>query len=544
MKKGLILAFCACAGAGLAHAAVLNVPSVQYPEIQDGVDAAQPGDTVLVAPGTYSDVTHIPPDSTLSAVIMKSDITLLGSGPGVTIIDCDSLGRGIHCEGVTNARIEGFTIKAAFAESYGSAIFCLDGSSPIITNCELTGNGDGGIICVSHSSPPISYCDITNNGSKQGGGIAIEDTSSSLITHCTITGNYAPKGGGVYVRNHSAPFIQHCVISENYLDALNNFGGGIAVDNARVSISNSEINDNIGTGSGGGLAISDDSYVYMLDCLIQGNITTGDYGPGGGIFCGLAEMVLERCTITKNDVSGSFSDGGGIYVAISDMTIINCTIAGNISDPTWGPGSGITCSDSSPDILQTIIASNTPGRGIYCELGTENPSVTCCDIYGNPGGDDICGNGTVANNFSADPMFCDMNADDYTLDIDSPCLPGNHPQGEPCALVGAHGVGCGDILVVPDAAGLIKGHYAAPNPFRPATWIHFELAGSGHVRLGVYDVGGRLVRLLEDGQLDAGPHFRVWDGRSTSGRSVPSGTYFYRLSVGDTQQAGRLVLAR
>lgn len=68
-----------------------------------------------------------------------------------------------------------------------------------------------------------------------------------------------------------------------------------------------------------------------------------------------------------------------------------------------------------------------------------------------------------------------------------------------------------------------------PNPFNPQTEIRFELEKEQQIRVAVYDVTGRLVKVLEDGQLGAGPHARIWQGRDSQGRQVPSGAYYVRL---------------
>ena len=68
-----------------------------------------------------------------------------------------------------------------------------------------------------------------------------------------------------------------------------------------------------------------------------------------------------------------------------------------------------------------------------------------------------------------------------------------------------------------------------PNPFNPLTEIRFELSKPQQARVAVYDVTGRLVKILADGHLEAGPHARIWQGRDSSGRQVPSGAYYVRL---------------
>ncbi|MBU1074138.1 T9SS type A sorting domain-containing protein, partial [bacterium] len=68
-----------------------------------------------------------------------------------------------------------------------------------------------------------------------------------------------------------------------------------------------------------------------------------------------------------------------------------------------------------------------------------------------------------------------------------------------------------------------------PNPFNPLTEVRFELSRPQQARVAVYDVTGKLVKILADGHLEAGPHLRIWQGRDNSGRQVPSGTYYLRL---------------
>ena len=67
---------------------------------------------------------------------------------------------------------------------------------------------------------------------------------------------------------------------------------------------------------------------------------------------------------------------------------------------------------------------------------------------------------------------------------------------------------------------------AYPNPFNPETTIRFSVPESAQVRLVVYDVLGRQVRVLVDGVREAGVHEVVFEATS-----LPSGTYLYRLET-------------
>ncbi|MBN2169928.1 MAG: T9SS type A sorting domain-containing protein, partial [Candidatus Krumholzibacteriota bacterium] len=90
----------------------------------------------------------------------------------------------------------------------------------------------------------------------------------------------------------------------------------------------------------------------------------------------------------------------------------------------------------------------------------------------------------------------------------------------------------------PAALALGQNH---PNPFNPRTTISFGLPEAGPATLAIFDVGGRRVRTLVSGELGAGRHHVVWDGRGDTGRSLASGVYFYRLET-DGQVLGRKML--
>ncbi len=64
-----------------------------------------------------------------------------------------------------------------------------------------------------------------------------------------------------------------------------------------------------------------------------------------------------------------------------------------------------------------------------------------CTVAGNDVNNLLPSNRTdLGGNFEADPLFCDQV--DYLLREDSPCLPGNHPEGMDCGTIGARGAGC------------------------------------------------------------------------------------------------------
>ena len=83
-----------------------------------------------------------------------------------------------------------------------------------------------------------------------------------------------------------------------------------------------------------------------------------------------------------------------------------------------------------------------------------------------------------------------------------------------------------------------------PNPFNSQTAISFELMDQAIVSLRLYDAAGRLIRILASGQRDAGHQNVAWDGRDANGRSLASGTYFYRLDAGTISRTRKMILLR
>jgi hypothetical protein len=84
----------------------------------------------------------------------------------------------------------------------------------------------------------------------------------------------------------------------------------------------------------------------------------------------------------------------------------------------------------------------------------------------------------------------------------------------------------------------------APNPFNPSTEIPFTLDRAGRVNLAVYDVGGRLVKTLASGPMDAGRHEAWWDGTDANGTPVAAGVYLCRLETEGAKLHRKMLLVK
>jgi hypothetical protein len=93
-----------------------------------------------------------------------------------------------------------------------------------------------------------------------------------------------------------------------------------------------------------------------------------------------------------------------------------------------------------------------------------------------------------------------------------------------------------DLTGAPDSATMAEltaGRITSvsPNPFNPMTEISFLLNRNGHAQLAVYDLRGRLVKVLVDEPLLAQEHAYAWDGTNAAGKRAASGIYFVQLRV-------------
>ncbi|MCD4651734.1 MAG: T9SS type A sorting domain-containing protein [Candidatus Cloacimonetes bacterium] len=99
----------------------------------------------------------------------------------------------------------------------------------------------------------------------------------------------------------------------------------------------------------------------------------------------------------------------------------------------------------------------------------------------------------------------------------------------------------GDDSITPTVTCL-EGNF--PNPFNPETTIRFALNQPGHVSLNVYNCRGQLVKKLVNKHMPAGRHSVLWNGVNSSGKSIPSGVYFYRMVSNGYVHTDKMILLK
>ncbi|MBD3423088.1 MAG: T9SS type A sorting domain-containing protein, partial [Candidatus Latescibacteria bacterium] len=99
-------------------------------------------------------------------------------------------------------------------------------------------------------------------------------------------------------------------------------------------------------------------------------------------------------------------------------------------------------------------------------------------------------------------------------------------------------------IEMPDVPTAFALHQNYPNPFNPLTTIQFDLPVGSKVNLSIYDVNGKRVTVLLDREMTAGCKSVSWNGRSSSGETVASGVYFYRISADKFVETKKMILMR
>jgi len=96
-------------------------------------------------------------------------------------------------------------------------------------------------------------------------------------------------------------------------------------------------------------------------------------------------------------------------------------------------------------------------------------------------------------------------------------------------------------VIIPDRYSISQNY---PNPFNPVTRIQYNIPVSSKVKIQIFDVTGRLVKILSDNEKEPGTHIIAWNGNDDSGNSVASGVYFLRINADSYTNTIKMMLLK
>jgi parallel beta-helix repeat protein len=407
------------------------------PTIQAGVDTAAVGDTVLVAAGVYSDTTYV---TVYTAPVpvnvhLYKNISLIGdtAPPGV-VIDGRYSATGIYVHDVDSTAV----IQSLRIQRVDPYIHCILDIKSRIAEIETAQGGSG--INSRYSSVRI----VDNQLVDLGYGVRIE-------------GGAPVVRGNEFLRTSAGVSVTGPTTTEISGNQFHTFD--VAVGGSECA---PRITGNLFQGDGNSC-----SGIYTHDATphISGNrFETLEYD---AIY-----LSASRATIIANWIQGA---------AWSAMYFLGCdssrvefnTLVGNTAGIVIEQSFGVTIRNNTLDYGVegiTVLSASDPAicnnicsrirYAMECVLGT-SPTFACNNVFDAYVRYTGCGDQTGLNgNMAVDPEYCGIDdSGNYFLQADSPCAPGNHPDGYDCGLIGAYEINCGMVKATQKSWGGIKSLY-------------------------------------------------------------------------------------
>ncbi len=266
-----------------------------FKTIQEGINAALDGDTVVIAEGIYVENIEFKGKN----IVLTSTDPLDTDVVAHTIIDGNQTGSVVVFVGTEDETcvLEGFTVRNGVA-AYDQGLY-------------------GGGICggmqdfENLTRATIQNNVITHNDAYRGGGIGL---CNGTIRNNTISQNSAGRGGGLR--------LCHGIIENNVITGNTSSGEGAAgIDNCNAIIQNNIISANSGTDSDG------EGGLGGCDGIIQNNLISGNSSRGGAAGLSGCDGPILNNTVVGNSTTGDESLAGGLGGC--GGIIRNCIIWGN-----------------------------------------------------------------------------------------------------------------------------------------------------------------------------------------------------------------------
>jgi hypothetical protein len=558
----------------------INIPT-DYTTIQEGINAAQVGDTVLVDEGVYNENINFRGKNitVTSRFIIDRDVSFILNtiidGSTSTVTDTGSCAVLVMGEDST-AVLQGFTLTHGTGTSFdfGGGNLYREGGGIILNNSSATIRNN--LIIENEAAV------VPGVGGGGGGGIS-SMTGDPRILNNVIMLNTASYAAGI-VLNWSGGIIRNNVVYRNYGAAQ--FGtGGIMVWESPPGtgiIENNTIVGNSSSTTAGGLSVTNTS------ALIRNNIIWGNRQQSGTQVTGYQSSTVEYCNTEEN-----YSGQGNINIY---PAFLSSNFLLDALSPCIDSGSPETSYNDKED-------PQNLGFALYPSLGGLRNDIGAYGGYGAeifPGFShehihkpDQVSFSTVVVNDSSTQSIKILNLSTEDLTIDSTAITNENSdltlsknivsgvyqpvRGDTIEIAWKpiqagslndtlkiyHGLtevpnpaiviitgtaedptGITDDIQPDRIPSVFESHQNFPNPFNPVTTIRYSLGENTQVSLKIYNVHGQLIRTLVSGEQTEGLKSVIWDGKNDLGQSVASGIYIYRLEAGSLLQSRKMLLTR
>jgi immune inhibitor A len=410
-----------------------STPAWAAHTIPDALDAANPGDTIMVAASTYNGALVIDTalyllggwDSGFTTWDPATNVTtLLGSGSIISFMSNDPDPCGIEGFNITGGH--GTPLSLPVSGTYGGGIFSYN-SSPVIRGNTMSGNG------------------LVSETSYSAGGAISCYNGTATIEDNVITGCFAQSGGGIYLYQTTATVSRNRISGSapHALFSGAKTGGGIYALHSTITMEDNVIEENDGYSRGGGVAVEFTTASFSGDSISLNDCADA----GGGVYSRRSPLTISHAVINRNTCQSS---GGGIYHEFESVDIANTIIAQNEADIGGG---GIYADSTWGGIVNNTIDRNSGG---FVGGNVFIPSTVLLDVknnlitYGSQNGfqaNSLSGltfqyNNCFGNtpsevaaitpdttNTSRNPHYADTASYDYHLAVHSGGIDGGDPVG-------------------------------------------------------------------------------------------------------------------